>query len=183
MIFHVDGRVCLACLVAINLLLIGELRNVQAGASTSPNHSHQCVQRDGLTFNGVGLWTRLPNVLERYGHPLRIEPMSGTNKKRVYGTYYYRDIKVFIFNSIVWRITVLTPDISAKANIRLMSDISVVEKMLGAKLSNPTTGQNKRAKYKILICPPEYPEVEEYVLLSFDRKNRLVEFVVEAVFP
>jgi hypothetical protein len=183
MIFHASSRVYLACLVAINLLLIGQLPNVQGGANTSPNHPNQCVQRDSLTFNGVGLWTRLPNVLERYGHPLRIEPMSGTNKKHVYGTYYYRDIKILIFNSIVWRITVLTPDVSAKSNIRLMSDFSVVEKMLGAKLGNPTTGRNKADKYKIPICPPEAPEVEEYVILSFDSKNRLVEFIVEGIFP
>jgi hypothetical protein len=109
--------------------------------------------------------------------------MSGTNKKHVFGTYYYRDIKILIFNSIVWQIIVLTPDISAKSNIRLTSDLSVVEKMLGERFSSAATGRNKNATYKIPICPPEPPEVEEYVILGFDSKNRLVEFVVEGVFP
>jgi len=179
----VDIKMYLVCLVAINLVLTAIIQDVRAGITASPIPPKRCVQRDSLTFNGVGLWTKLPTVLERFGQPLRIEPMPGTNKDRVYATYYYKDIKLLIFNSIVWKVTVLTAEVSAKSGIRLLSDFSAVENMLGVKLRNTTTGQNETEKYKAPICPPDPPEVEEYVILSFDNNNRLMEFIVEGVFP
>jgi hypothetical protein len=141
-----DIKMYLVCLVAINLVLTAIIQNVHAGITASPLPPKRCVQRDGLTFNGVGLWTKLPTVLERYGQPLRIEPMSGTNKTRVYATYYYKDIEVLIFNSIVWQITVLTAEVSAKSGIHLLSDFSAVVNILGVNLRNTTTGQNKNEK-------------------------------------
>ena len=50
-------------------------------------------------------------------------------------------------------------------------------------LWNPTSGLNTRDRHKIPICPPDPPEVEEYVTFGFNQKNRLVEFAVEGVFP
>jgi hypothetical protein len=179
----VDIKMYLVCLVVINLVLTAIIQDVRAGITASPIPPKRCVQRDSLTFNGVGLWTRLPKVLERYGQPLRIKPISGTNKDRVYATYYYKDIELLIFNSIVWQITVLTAEVSAKSGIRLLSDFSAVENILGVKLKNTTTRQNKTKKYKVPICPPDPPEVEEYVILGFDNNNRLMEFMVEGVFP
>ena len=77
----------------------------------------------------------------------------------------------------------LTAEVSAKLGIRLLSDFSAVENTRGVKLRNTTTGQNKTEKYKAPICPPDPPEVEEYVILGFDNENRLTEFIVEGVFP
>jgi hypothetical protein len=181
--FYRKIRKYLVSLVAINLVLAGLLQEVHAGATASANSPKQCVQRDGLTFNGVGMWTRLPMVLKLYGQPLRIEPLEGVNSERVFGYYYYKDIKLFIFNSIVWHVNVLTPDISSKSGIRLLSDFSEVEKKLDVKLKNPYSGQSSRDKYKVPICPTDPPEVEEYVLLSFDQNKRLVKFTVLGVLP
>ena len=83
----VDIKMYLVCLVAINLVLTATVEDVRAEITASPIPPKRCVQRDGLTFNGVGLWTRLPTVLERYGQPLRVESTSGTNKDRVCATY------------------------------------------------------------------------------------------------
>jgi hypothetical protein len=179
----VNIKMYLICFVAINLVLTAIIQDVRAVRSASPIPPKRCVQRDGLTFNGVGLWTKLPTVLECYGQPLRIERISGTNRDRVYATYYYKDIKLLIFNSIVWQIGVLTAEISTKSGIRLLNDFSAVENILGVKLRNTTTEQNKTEKYKAPICPPDSPEVEEYVILGFDNENRLTEFIVEGVFP
>ncbi len=170
-------------LVAVNLALAGLLQKGHAGATASADSLNRCVQRDGLTFNGVGLWTRLPTVLKLYGQPLRVEPMESINPNRVNAHYTYKDIKLFIFNSIVWQVTVLTPDISSKSGIRLLSDLSEVERRLGVRLKNPASGQGSRDTYKVPICPPDPPEVEEYVILTFDQNNRLVEFTAMGVFP
>ncbi len=180
---HGKIRKYLVSLLVITLFLAGLLQDVYAGVTAGTNAQKQCVQRYGLTFNGVGLWTRLPTVLKLYGQPLRIEPKDSINNNRVNGNYYYKDIKLLIFNSIVWQINVLTPDISTKSGIHLSSEFSEVEKMLGVKLRNPISGQNNRDRYKIPICPPDPPEVEEYVTFSFNQDNRLVEFTVEGVFP
>ena len=173
----------LVSLVVINLFLAGLLQDDYAKAAAGSNSRKQCVQRYDLTFNGVGVWTKLPTVLQLYGQPLRIEPENSINNNRVNGNYYYKDIKLLIFNSIVWQIIVLTPDISTKSGIHLSSDFSEVEKMLGVKLRNPISGPNNRDSYKVPICPPDPPEVEEYVTFSFNQNNRLVEFTVEGVFP
>ena len=172
--------VSLAPIILVVAVLLQAVHVAATESSDSPNH---CVQRDGLTFNGVFLWTRLPTVLKLYGRPLRIEPVDGTDKDRVYGNYYYKDIKLLIFNSIVWQINVLTPGISTKSGIRLWSDFSEVEKMLGVKLTNPLSGHSNRVGHKVPICPPDPPEVEEYIILSFDQNNRLVDFTVKGIFP
>lgn len=169
--------------VVFSLVILGIFQKALAEEAATANTSKHCVQRDGLTFNGVGLWTRLPNVLKLYGEPLRIEPMPSINKDRVNAHYFYKDIKLFIFNSIVWQVDVLTSDISSKSGIRLLNDISAVEKMLGVKLRNPIPGPNNKIKYKVLICPPEPPEVEEYVIPSFDQDKRLIEFIVAGIMP
>ena len=173
----------LVSLVAFILVAAVFLQEVHGEAMASSDSPNQCVQRDGLTFNGIGLWTKLPMVLKSYGQPLRMEPMDGANKDRVYGNYYYKDIKLLIFNSIVWQINVLTPDISTKSGIHLFNDFSEVEKMLGVKLTNPLSEQSNRVSFKVPICPPDPPEVEEFIILSFDQNNRLVDFTVEGVFP
>ena len=97
----------------------------------------------------------MPAVLKLYGQPLRVEPMESINSDRVNADYTYKDIKLFIFNSIVWQVDVLTPDISSKSGIRLLSDFSA----------------------------PDPPEVEEYVILGFDQNNRLIEFTAMGVMP
>ena len=179
----VELKMFLVCLVAINLMLTATTQEVRAEIAASPSPSTQCVQRKVLRFNGVGLWERLPAVFERYGQPLRIEPMYSINKDRVNAIYFYRDIKLLIFNSIVWQINLLTPDIYTTAGIRLSGDFTEIEKMLGVKLKKTAAGQSKNAKYKVPICPPDPPEVEEYVILDFDDNKRLVEFTVQGVFP
>jgi hypothetical protein len=141
-------------LLGISLVMAGVLAQTQAGAPAGANSGKQCVRRDGLSFNGVGLWSRLPTVLKYYGQPLHVEPMDGVTNNRVYAHYIYKDIKLFIFNSIVWQIDVLTADISAQSGVRLMSDFSAVEKALGVKLSDPISGQNNKFKFKVPICPP-----------------------------
>jgi hypothetical protein len=168
---------------AINLLLIGLIQTVHAGAATNSNFLKRCVNRSGLTFNGVGLWTRLPTVLERYGQPLRKEPIPANNNLRAHEHYYYKDIKLVIYNSRVWQIDVLTAGISTKSGVHLLSDLSKVEHILGIKLKDPNYRKGNRAIHSIPICPPDPPEVEEYVILSFDQSNRLVEFTVMGVFP
>lgn len=181
--FYRKIRKYLVSLIVINLFLAGLLQDVYAGVAAGSNSRKQCAQRYDLTFNGVGLWTKLPTVLKLYGQPRRIEPKDSINNHRVNGNYYYKDIKLLIFNSVVWQINVLTPDISTKSGIHLSSDFSEVEKMLGVKLRNPTSGLNTIDRHKIPICPPDPPEVEEYVTFGFNQKNRLVEFTVEGVFP
>ena len=168
---------------AVIIFLAPLVQYVHTGAAVSSNSRKQCARRGDLTFNDVGLWTRLPEVLKRLGQPLRIETKDSINKNRVNANYYYKDIELLIFNSIVWQIKVLTPDISSKSGIRLEIDFSEVEKKLDVKLRKPSFGRNDRDIYKIPICPPDPPEVEEYVVLGFDQKNRLVEFTALGVFP
>lgn len=168
-------------LLGIGLVMSGVLPQTQAGAPAGAISGKQCVRRDGLSFNGIGLWSRLPNVLKLYGEPLRIESMPSINPDRVNAHYFYEDIKLFIFNSIVWQVDVLTSDISSKSGIRLTNDFAAVEKMLGVKLTNPYRGQNGNDTHKVPICPPDPPEVEEYVISSFNQQNRLIEFVVMGV--
>ena len=170
-------------LLGISLVMAGFFLEVLAGTSAGANSEKQCVRRDGLSFNGVGLWTRLPAVLKQYGQPLRVEPIDGINSNRVYAHYIYKDIKLFIFNSIVWQIDVLTSDIASQSGIRLSSDFAAVEKILDVELKNPYRGQNGNGKYKVPICPPDPPEVEEYVVPAFDPNKRLVEFIVMGVMP
>jgi hypothetical protein len=183
MIFYRKFRRYLVWFAAVNLVLVGTFQESHAGETAGANSPKQCVQRDGITFNGVGLWTRMPAVLKLYGQPLRVEPMESINSDRVNADYTYKDIKLFIFNSIVWQVDVLTPDISSKSGIRLLSDFSAVEKILGVKLKNSTSGQISKNKYKVPICPPDPPEVEEYVILGFDQNNRLIEFTAMGVMP
>jgi hypothetical protein len=83
----------------------------------------------------------------------------------------------------VWQVDVLTPDISSKSGIRLLSDFSAVEKVLGVKLRNPYSAQSGKDKFKVPICPPDPPEVEEYVILGFDQNNRLIEFTAVGIMP
>ena len=153
----------------------------QANDAAGPKKT--CVNRDGLAFKGVGLWTRLPAVLERYGKPLRVEPMPSVNKNRVYATYYYKDVKLLIFNSIVWQMTALTDAIATQSGIRLFTEYEAVERMLAVNLKGINPKGTQTGLYRAPICPPDPPEVEEYVVLRFDQNNRLIEFSVEGVFP
>ena len=173
----------LAWLVVFSLVIIGIFHKALAEGTATANTSKHCVQRDGLTFNGVGLWSRLPAVLKHYGQPLRVEPMDGHNPNHVYAYYTYKDIKLLIFSSIVYQIEILTADISSQSGIRLSNDFAAVEKMLGVELTNPYRGQNGNDTYKVPICPPDPPEVEECVISSFNQQNRLIEFVVMGAMP
>ena len=168
---------------AINWLSISLILVVHVGAATDSNLLKGCVNRSGLMFNGVGLWTRLPTVLERYGQPVRIEPIPANNSLRAHEHYFYKDIKLVIYNSRVWQIDVLTAGISTKSGVHLLSDLSKVEHSLGIKLKDPNYRKGNRAIHNIPICPPYPPEVEEYLILSFDQSNRLVEITVMGVFP
>ena len=176
-------RIYLVFLVVVSLVIIGIFQQVFAKDTATTNTSKQCVQRDGLTFNGVGLWTSLPTVLKFYGQPVRIEPMASINKDRVNAHYSYKDIKLFIFNSTVWQVDILASDISSKSGIRLLNDISAVEKRLGVTLRNPISGPNNKIKYKFPFCPPDPPEVEEYVIPVFDQNKRITDFTVVGIMP
>ncbi len=180
--FRIIQRVAIV-LAAVSLVLAGVLQEGQAEAAGGTDSQKECVQRNGLTFNEVGLWTRLPEVLKLYGQPERVEPMERITPNRVYARYHYNDIKLLIFNSIVWQVTVLTPDISSKSGIRLLSNFSDVQRRLAVGLKNPFSGPGSRDTYKVPICPPDPPEVDEYVIAGFDQRHRLVEFAVRGVFP
>jgi hypothetical protein len=168
---------------AIGLVMSAGLQGVDAQTNDTAGPNKACVKREGLSFNGVGLWTRLPAVLKRYGKPLRIEPMPSVNKNRVNATYYYKDVKLLIFNSIVWKITVLTDAIATKSGIRLFTEYTQVERMLAVNLKSINPKGTQTGLYKAPICPPDPPEVEEFVVLKFDQNYRLQEFIVEGVFP
>ena len=168
---------------AIGLVVSASLQAVHAQTNDTGGSKKACVNRFGLSFNGVGLWTKLPAVLERYGKPLRIEPMPSVNKNRVNGTYFYKDVKLLIFNSVVWRIMALTDAIATKSGIRLFTEHTKVESMLEVDLKSIHPKGTQTGLYKAPICPPDPPEVEEYVILRFDQNNRLNEFIVEGVFP
>ena len=169
--------------IALGLVVSVGLQGMYAQTSDTGSPNKACVNRDGLLFNGVCLWTRFPAVLERYGKPLRIEPMPSVNKNRVNSTYFYKDVKLLIFNSIVWRITALTDAIATKSGIRLFTEYAKVEGMLEVDLKSIHPKGTQTGLYKAPICPPDPPEVEEYVILRFDQNNRLNEFIVEGVFP
>ncbi len=168
---------------AIGLFVGAGLQGVSAQTNDNAGSIRACVKRDGLSFNGVGLWTRLPAVLERYGKPLRIEAMPSVKKNRVNATYYYKDVKLLIFNSIVWKITTLTGAIATQSGIRLFSEYTEVESKLDVNLKSINPKGAQTGLYKAPICPPDPPEVEEFVILRFDQSNRLKEFIVEGVFP
>ena len=114
----------------IGLAFSGELPAANAQTNDAAGPKKACVNRDGLSFEGVGLWTRLPAVFEHYGKPLCVEPMPSVNKNRVYATYYYKDVKLLIFNSIVWQMTALTDAITTQSGIRLFTEYEAVERML-----------------------------------------------------
>ena len=169
--------------LALGLVVSAGLQGVYAQTNDTAGPKKACVNRDALSFEGVGLWTRLPAVLERYGKPLRVEPMPSVNKNRVYATYYYKDVKLLIFNSIVWQMTALTDAIATQSGIRLFTEYEAVERMLAVNLKGINPKGTQTGLYKAPICPPDPPEVEEYVVLRFDQNNRLIEFSVEGVFP
>ena len=168
---------------AIGLVVSAGLQGVAAQTNNTGDSKRACVNRDGLSFNGIGLWARLPAVLERYGKPLRIETMPSVNKDRVNATYYYKDVKLLIFNSIVWKITTLSDAIATQSGIRLFTEYTKVESMLQIDLKNINPKGTQTGLYKAPICPPDPPEVEEFVILRFDQNNRLIEFIVAGVFP
>ncbi len=170
------------CLV-LGLVVSGGLQGVCAQTNETAGPKKECVNREGLAFNGVGLWTRLPAVRERYGKPLRVESMPGVNNNRVNATYYYKDIKLLIFNSIVWKMTALTDAIDTQSGIHLFTEYTEVERMLAVNLKSINPKGTQTGFYKAPICPPDPPEVEEFVVLKFDQHNRLIEFTVEGVFP
>ena len=169
--------------LVLGLVVSAGLQGVYAQTNDAAGPKKACVNRDGLSFEGVGLWTRLPAVLERYGKPLRVEPMPSVNKNRVYATYYYKDVKLLIFNSIVWQMTALTDAIATQSGIRLFTEYEAVERMLAVNLKGINPKGTQTGLYRAPICPPDPPEVEEYVVLRFDQNNRLIEFSVEGVFP
>lgn len=169
--------------LALGLVVSAGLQGVYAQTNEAAGPKKACVNRDGLAFNGVGLWTRLPAVLERYGKPLRIEPMPSVNKNRVNAAYYYKDVKLLIFNSIVWKMTAVTDAIATQSGIRLFSEYTEVERMLALNLKSVNPEGTQTGLYKAPICPPDPPEVEEFVVLKFDQNNRLIELMVEGVFP
>ena len=169
--------------LVLGLVVSGGLQGVCAQTKETVGPKKACVNRDGLAFNGVGLWTRLPAVRERYGNPLRVESMPSVNKNRVNATYYYKDIKLLIFNSIVWQMTPLTDVIATHSGIRLFAEYTEVERLLGIDLKSINPKGTQTGLYKAPICPPDPPEVEEFVVLKFDQTNRLIEFRIEGVFP
>ena len=168
---------------AVGLAVSASLQAVHAQTNDIGGSKRACVKRYGLSFNGVGLWTRLPAVLEHYGKPLRIEPMPSVNKNRVNGTYFYKDVKLLIFNSIVWKITTLSDAIATQSGIRLFTEYTKVESVLAVNLKSINPKGTQTGLYKAPICPPDPPEVEEFVILRFDQNNRLIEFIVAGVFP
>ena len=182
-LFKIFWNLFLAFAVAVCFVVGDGLEGVAAQSNDTGDSKKACVNRDGLSFNGVGLWTRLPAVLERYGKPLRIEAKPSVNKDRVNATYSYRDVKLLIFNSIVWKITTLTDDIATRSGIRLFAEYTEVERMLAVNLKSINPKGAQTGFYKAPICPPDPPEVEEFVVLRFDQNNRLIEFVVAGVFP
>ena len=109
--------------------------------------------------------------------------MPSVNKNRVNATYYYKDVKLLIFNSIVWRMTALTDAIATKSGIRLFAEFTEVENKLEFNLKSINPKGPQTGFYKAPICPPDPPEVEEYVVLKFDQNNRLIELTVQGVFP
>ena len=173
----------MAFVFVLGLFLSTGLQDVYAQKNDTAGPNKACVNRDGLSFNGVGLWARLPAVLERYGKPLRVEPMPSVDKNRVNATYYYKDVKLLIFNSIVWQMTALTDAIATQSGIRLFAEYEAVERMLGIDLKGINPKGAQTGFYKASICPPDPPEVEEFVVIKFDQNNRLIEFRVEGVFP
>ena len=169
--------------LVLGLVVSAGLQEVYAQTNDAAGSKKACVNRDGLSFNGVGLWTRLPAVLERYGKPLRVESMPSVKKNRVNARYYYKDVKLLIFNSIVWQMTPLTDAIATQSGIRLFAEYKEVERMLGIDLKSINPKGTQTGFYKAPICPPDPPEVEEFVVLKFDQTNRLIEFRIEGVFP
>ena len=182
-LFKIFWNSFLAFAVAACFVVGAGLQSVDAQTNDNPVPEKACVNRDGLSFNGVGLWTRLPAVLERYGKPLRIEAKPSVSKNRVNATYYYKDVKLLIFNSIVWKITTRTNAIATRSGIRLFAEYTEVESMLEIDLKSLNPKGAQTGFYKAPICPPDPPEVEEFLVLRFDQNNRLIEFVVEGVFP
>ena len=75
---------------AIGLVVSASLQAVHAQTNDTGGPKRACVNRYGLSFNGVSLWARLPAVLERYAKPLRIEPMPGRMGTLLTICTYYR---------------------------------------------------------------------------------------------
>ena len=169
----------------LTILLLFSTSIVHAQSDKTLTQARPCLDRDKLTFNGVGLFTKETSLSTAFGKPLSIKyfetPKGPYHHK--YHMIYYENITIRVYRSEVWGLEITKPGLASKAGVQLLNSLETVENNLGIKFLFDNGKSQNQTLYHYPICGTAMQDYEVELIFKFDQLNKLIQIKLDAYFP